>query len=1356
MRNLIRYAALTSVLLLLIVLRMQGQSGSFDVQAYQQYLAQHANIGASQLQAEHPAPLFFDGVTIDAGKAEWLDSISVKYQLTAEEKMLIEKNGFMVSERLRSETFQRAFGDVWMKDMPVFISTDAILHALHMSYEEILKYLETEQLTDKLADVLRTLWSYQSTLESQYGSNPALAVNLQDLDVYLTVAKSLLFGAPSAPYYQASQSKVEELLPKIDQAAPASVELFSSTPRTVDFSQFTVRGHYLDTYQLGWYFKAMMWLGRIEFMLTTPIDHVTQQTPQDIQRQIIDAALLLDALEKSGAQNKLKEIDEVLQSVVGESDNITVPQLRDALDIAGITDVAALLDTANVSSLQNALSLQPGFTQRINSRILMSDPMDPEQVQPATAFLPLGQRFVIDSYVLSNVVYDRIESNHGKVKRMKPSVMDVLFATGNNAAAQLLEEEMARYPYAQNLNGLRYLVDSYGGDFWNMSIYNGWLDAIRTLASPASVDEYPEFMRTGAWWQEKMNTQLAAWAQLRHDNILYAKPSYSGGATCSYPHAYVEPIPAFYERMRDFASDAAQKFDGIGFPLAVEYFNSFSGIMDTLGIIATKELANEALSAQEEAFVKAVLFLRFGCATDMDGWYTDLFFAKWLALEQNGWVSQELVNVVTADVHTVPTDEHGIPVGWVMHVGTGLPNMGVFVVENGEGQSRAYVGPVMSFYEEWTDSYERLNDDEWKRRFNAGELTVPAWTHSYLLDGEGKRRPSGPTLHTGVPVKKQPWLHGVAEAPVITASLKDRRYDPMPFPLTLTVRNEGTALTDSVYARIILPPALKLDGAPEMKLLQPAQLFPDEGGSVQWMLRHDQSGEAHDYTVRLLMVSANADTASCEVLVHIPALRLPVLSATCAVPDTLRYDEAQHNYTPNPFTVSLQCVNRGNGTAKNVVGTITLPPHVVLDPATQPTSITFTPEQMDAWEIGDPVPEVSWTVRWNDLLRQYANPHFQFSISGEDEEGNQLEQAVAEAVAHVPGVQPEFTVSFEGPDSLMSTGYALTPNPFTVRASVLSTSDQTGAIRRIKLNISSAEGITLDSSSVMPLECDTNIAVQKDENVELEWKMRADLRPTPRHVRLLLTLYDDLNTPHTREIWLPVAAVHGLFLTSHSVSSKIVHCDSITGNPDPQSLRYTMLLHNQGGIPLHNVRATVKVVDNSGLDLIEIDPSSQDTSTSRLQEALEPSDAASFSWDFRVKNVNTTATSQHVEIYTVYQSDETPWQGSDSSWTSIEFAPCSITGIDDGVRPTAVLLHPCHPNPFSTRSTVTFDMDVTRHARLSVFNMLGREVAVLVDGRLSAGRHQLEFHAGSLPAGMYLLRLVAGESMQVQRMQLRR
>jgi len=54
--------------------------------------------------------------------------------------------------------------------------------------------------------------------------------------------------------------------------------------------------------------------------------------------------------------------------------------------------------------------------------------------------------------------------------------------------------------------------------------------------------------------------------------------------------------------------------------------------------------------------------------------------------------------------------------------------------------------------------------------------------------------------------------------------------------------------------------------------------------------------------------------------------------------------------------------------------------------------------------------------------------------------------------------------------------------------------------------------------------------------------------------------------------------------------------------------------------------------------------------------------------------------------------------------------------------------------------------------RLSVFDVLGREVAVLVDGEKEGGRHEERWNASSMPSGIYFARLVAGSFQETRRM----
>lgn len=84
--------------------------------------------------------------------------------------------------------------------------------------------------------------------------------------------------------------------------------------------------------------------------------------------------------------------------------------------------------------------------------------------------------------------------------------------------------------------------------------------------------------------------------------------------------------------------------------------------------------------------------------------------------------------------------------------------------------------------------------------------------------------------------------------------------------------------------------------------------------------------------------------------------------------------------------------------------------------------------------------------------------------------------------------------------------------------------------------------------------------------------------------------------------------------------------------------------------------------------------------------------------------------------------------------------------------PTRILLEQNYPNPFTESTQIRFSLPEAMSVSLRVLNVLGREVRVLVNGRLEAGTHEADFIAADLPAGIYLYRLEAGDQVQVRRM----
>lgn len=88
------------------------------------------------------------------------------------------------------------------------------------------------------------------------------------------------------------------------------------------------------------------------------------------------------------------------------------------------------------------------------------------------------------------------------------------------------------------------------------------------------------------------------------------------------------------------------------------------------------------------------------------------------------------------------------------------------------------------------------------------------------------------------------------------------------------------------------------------------------------------------------------------------------------------------------------------------------------------------------------------------------------------------------------------------------------------------------------------------------------------------------------------------------------------------------------------------------------------------------------------------------------------------------------------------------TGVDipesEPGTPKATRLGEAYPNPFNPSTVIRFTLDTGRQTRLAVYDLLGREVAVLVDGVMPAGHHQTRFDATGLGSGVYLVRMTAG------------
>ena len=113
--------------------------------------------------------------------------------------------------------------------------------------------------------------------------------------------------------------------------------------------------------------------------------------------------------------------------------------------------------------------------------------------------------------------------------------------------------------------------------------------------------------------------------------------------------------------------------------------------------------------------------------------------------------------------------------------------------------------------------------------------------------------------------------------------------------------------------------------------------------------------------------------------------------------------------------------------------------------------------------------------------------------------------------------------------------------------------------------------------------------------------------------------------------------------------------------------------------------------------------------------------------------------------------------GSPISFTSKSFqSECyDITSVKENkLVPAGFSLEQNFPNPFNPSTKIPFEIGEREFVTLRVYNVLGQEVATLVNGEFEAGRYRAELDASILPAGVYFYRLQAGSYSEVRKMTL--
>lgn len=605
-------------------------------------------------------------------------------------------NGFatvMTNER----TIPKIYLSTANSSLPVFVTCDAILQTLHVVYDNMLRIAEHENFYSQLDTILDAMILASNAIMPSITSD-SLKIALQRTQAFLDVAHTLLTDSQSFKNDTIISTMVAGELVLI--AGHAGFAFSKVLPDfNEDFSQYVPRGHYTRDSRFMQYFKAMMYLGRM--------NHRVSSTMETMQACILTRFLATAASGSASTAALWGSIYSSTAFFVGQSDDLNYQDYKTVLD--------RVLGAEWLTSDINLLFVNHDTIMKELGKLPSPMILSGDQDASTKGFRVMGQRFVPDSYVFSKMVYPSVSS------RYFPRGLDIFASLGSPRAREIL----FNYHHDNALSGYTTQLDYFTAQFaafspsrWAENLYWNWLYSLVPLFDTTGTG-YPFFMTTQAWAYKALTTASASWAELRHDAILYAKQSYGSVGVChpsaGVPQGYVEPCPDLFGRLASLTAYMRNGLiaKGLSAILPIQKLIDLDSVCLTLQDIAVNELQGGNITSDQYLKIAVI-------GKTLEG-IED--FANYQVPPAPN--TKDTTMAIVADVHTDPNS------GNVLEEGVGCP-MYIYVVVPIEGRLQVCRGAMFSYYEFQRPMSNRLTDEQWQTLLaTASAPAMPGWTSSF-------------------------------------------------------------------------------------------------------------------------------------------------------------------------------------------------------------------------------------------------------------------------------------------------------------------------------------------------------------------------------------------------------------------------------------------------------------------------------------------------------------------------------------------------------------------------------------------------------------------------------------------------
>lgn len=635
-----------------------------------------------------------------------IENLSIFGDFSKEQLELLVKNSFVVNPTMEEQLFY-IYEDNEYKEIPSFITTDSVLQVYHIFYDYALRTLENEKLLNLVEEMTENMLENSIGLYKDLEDGEMKDLQLKNIGYFSVAQLALEKELPDGVPEEAKNLALEEL-EKIEEHG--GFQKSSLFPYDLDYSQFTTRGHYTRSDDLGRYFKAMMWYGQAPF----PFHFADgkRNVEGTLQALLISASLYGDKESYEYWEN----IYEATNFFVGSSDDL------------GIYEYGELLEKVYGKNPNlNKLNEEEKIEEVYKEAEKLPEPRIQGKYSSVTTpvgkqFRLMGQRYVMDADIIQDLVEPEI--------RPVPSGLDVMAVLGSERAKEIqLSKEINQHwdKYPDEIQRLRNKFGKLPEEKWMENMYQGWLWTLLGYTLPVG-DGYPSFMTNGAWIDKDLNTALGSWSELKHDTILYGKQSGAemGGEGFKEVLGYVEPNLEVYEKLLWLTKFSRKNLSARGLTVdEIDYkVEEFEFLLDFLINCSIKQLENQELTMEEYEYIQAyggILEELTASFANSDNWYS-------ITSETDKNMA------VIADFHTIGPNQYSE--GGYMEAGVG-PAYEIYAVVPIGGKLYLTRGAVFSYHEFISD--ERLTDEKWQEIIKGGtKPPMPEWTNSFIRGGKGE------------------------------------------------------------------------------------------------------------------------------------------------------------------------------------------------------------------------------------------------------------------------------------------------------------------------------------------------------------------------------------------------------------------------------------------------------------------------------------------------------------------------------------------------------------------------------------------------------------------------------------------